>query len=228
MPSRPARLLKTDMFEEAHGADQLLFELCQASDLAIGMDIDLATVQRARGRCPASAHPRLVAMDARAIGLADNSVDAVLSNSTLDHFERKEDFVQALSELARVLAPGGTLILSVDNVLNPLYWPLRWFSRTGVTFRLGYAPSPRALRGMLREAGLVERGWSSLIHNPRGVSTLLFLALRLVLRDAAEPIVRVCVNGFALLGRLPTRRYTSSFCAVLATKPLSSLRNRSA
>ena len=126
LPTRPARLLKTDLFEEAHGADQLLFEMCRTCDAAIGMDIDLAVVQRARGRCPAGAHPQLVAMDARAIGLADDSVDAVLSNSTLDHFESKEGFVQALGELTRVLAPGGTLILSVDNVLNPLYWPLRW------------------------------------------------------------------------------------------------------
>ena len=44
---RPHTVLKTDVFEEAHGADQILFDLLEDMPLAVGMDVAYATVAKA-------------------------------------------------------------------------------------------------------------------------------------------------------------------------------------
>src|SRR5512135_55013 len=44
--------LKTDLFEEANGADQLLFDLYPPELQAVGMDLEEATASRARERSP--------------------------------------------------------------------------------------------------------------------------------------------------------------------------------
>jgi SAM-dependent methyltransferase len=211
------RLLKTDVFEEANGADQLLLELGDYCDLAIGFDQDWETVARASFRCRQGRAVCLAAADVRSVPLRANSIDLVLSTSTLDHFPAHEDFAVALQELARVLRPGGLIILTLDNPLNLLYWPLRWFSAAG-PFRLGFTPSPGALRRYLELARLDVIGSANLIHNPRIISTLLFLGLRRILGKRADSIVGRLLYLFALLERLPTRRFTCCFYAVAARK----------
>ena len=215
--ARPGRLLKTDLFEEANGDDQLLFHLCSACDRAIGLDRDLEIVERASLRCPRNHGIHLLAGDARAIALQGGCIDVVVSSSTLDHFQEPGDFALALQELARILRPGGVLIITLDNPLNPLYWPLRWLSFAG-PFRLGYTPFPRALRRELDAAGLEVIGSASLIHNPRVASTLLFLALRRVLGKRADGLILGILRCCAFLGRLPTRKFTCCFCATVARK----------
>jgi len=211
------RLLKTDLFEEANGADQLLFDLCGDYGRALGFDHDFATVAQASLRRPDGAAISFLACDARCIPLETGCIDVVVSNSTLDHFQKKSDFAVALEELARILRPGGVLILTLDNPLNPLYWPLRWLSPAG-PFRLGYTPLPSELRRQLNRARLEVVDSASLIHNPRVVSTLLFLAIRRVLGQRADPAIRGMLRCFAALGSLPTRRFTCCFYAVAARR----------
>ena len=215
--NRAGRLLKTDLFEEANGADQLLFDLRGDYGRLLGFDHNLEVVGKARVRCPEDCAIGLVACDARSIPFQTGCIDVVLSNSTLDHFHQKTDFAAALRELARILRPGGVLILTLDNPLNPLYWPLRWLSPAG-PFRLGYTPLPSELRRQLDAARLEVVDSASLIHNPRVISTLLFLAIRRVLGQRADPVIRAMLHCFAALGRLPTRRFTCCFYAVAARR----------
>ncbi|HUJ50286.1 MAG TPA: class I SAM-dependent methyltransferase [Bryobacteraceae bacterium] len=216
--NKPAgRLVKTDLFEEANGADQLLFDLRHNCDLAIGFDSDLKIVKRALLRSPDCQGIRFLGGDARALPLRSGCIDVVVSSSTLDHFQKKSDFGVALQELARVLRPGGVLILTLDNPLNPLYWPLRCLSFAG-PFRLGYTPFPSELRRQLGAARLEVIGSASLIHNPRVISTLLFLAIRRVLGRRADPVIQGLLRCFAALGSLPTRRFTGCFYAVAARR----------
>jgi SAM-dependent methyltransferase len=212
------RLLKTDLFEEANGADQLLFDLRDPRGITLGLDHDSGIVAQARGRCPPGPEIGFLVADVRSIPFKTDSFDIVISSSTLDHFTNKRDFDSALQEIGRVLHPGGTLILTLDNPLNPLYWPLRWLSFAG-PFRLGYTPLPGSLRKRLSWMGFEVIGSATLLHNPRVVSTLIFLAVRRVMGRKGDAVIRALLNFFALFERLPTRRFTCCFNGVMARKP---------
>src|SRR4249920_1996466 len=74
-----ARVLKTDLFEEANGADELLSAFPGRATL-IGMDLVPTTVARARARRVARSG-LFLATDVRRLALAGDSVDLVFSNS---------------------------------------------------------------------------------------------------------------------------------------------------
>lgn len=66
--------------------------------------------------CPASAGITFTRADAKDLPFEDGSFDHIVAISTLEHIEHEEQ--QAVAELARVLAPGGRLVISVP--FNPL------------------------------------------------------------------------------------------------------------
>jgi SAM-dependent methyltransferase len=214
----PATVLKTDLFEEAYGEDHLLFDLLPGAYAPLGLDISLPTVLRASERWPA-ARSRFLAADLRRLPLRSDALDLIISTSTLDHFDSRDEFRTALAELARVLRPGGLLVVAVDNALNPLYPPLRWLSRRRFSpFPLGCTTTQAGLVRGLEESGLEVIAERGLIHNPRIVSTLLFLALRRLLGRHADAPVGFLLKLFAQLDRLPTRRFTACFVAACARK----------
>lgn len=214
----PRRVLKTDLFEEACGEDQLLGDFPSAAGLLCGLDTAFSEVLRTARRFPRLAGG-LVTADLRRLPFRDEAFDFVLSTSSLDHFDTFAELEQALAEIARVLAPGGRLLITFDNLWNPLYHLLRSAGRAGLLpFPLGRTPSPRALPALLRRHGLEAEDRHWLIHNPRGVSTLVFLALRRLLGRHAGGPIRFLLHLFALGGRLPTRRFTACFVAVCARK----------
>ena len=215
----PQRLLKTDLFEEAFGDDQILAALaaefpgaCYGIDQAYSVVLSAARRHAALGR-------GIAVMDVRSLAFRDGAFDVIVSTSTLDHFETRGEFLTALAELVRVLAPGGRAVITLDNPWNPLFHPLRWVSRCRqAPFPLGYTTSRATLAADLQRLGLtVERqGW--LLHNPRGLSTALFLLLRRLLGRRAGGLIRALLALFALLGRLPSRPLTACFHASLACK----------
>jgi SAM-dependent methyltransferase len=216
---RAVRMLKTDLFEDAFGEDRLVDALVQHTAGLCGMDYALSTARAAAERWRCHDFPATV-MDVRALAWTTGAFDVVVSASTLDHFDERGEFVTALRELARVLSPGGLLILTLDNARNPLYHPLRWASQLGLApFRLGYTPEARQLDRDLREAGLMVERREWLLHNPRVISTLLFLGARRILGRRAGGAVGGLMRAFDLLGRLPTRSLTACFVAVAARKP---------
>lgn len=217
---RISKVLKTDSFEEAYGADQILFDLFPEAGCAIGIDLAWSTARRAQARCP-SPRVQFLTGDVRRLPLRSESVDAIVSTSTLDHFDSRADFCTALGELMRVLRPGGLAIVTLDNLHNPLYALLRMASRRGwAPFRLGYTASQSGLLRHLQEAGLEVIAAERLIHNPRLISTLVFLGLRRLLGRQADPPIRGLLKLFATLERLPTRRFTACFVAACARKPM--------
>ena len=210
-------LLKTDLFEEAHGEDELLFSLPFDADLKLGIDLDEVTARHAASRHRGNSS-RCVAADVRRLPFRSGSIDIVLSNSTLDHFEAAEDLEISIGELARVLKPGGLLLITLDNPRNPFYLLFRAGARRyGLTFRLGHTAGQRELARLLEDAGLELLTSDLLLHNPRFVSTLLFLALRR-LRMGGR-VIGALLGAFAFLGKLPTRDYTAVFVAACGRKP---------
>lgn len=63
-------------------------------------------------RLPAEARPRWVRGWSDGLPFADASFDAAFCKGALDHFDRPE---RAISEMARVTRPGGTVVLAIAN-----------------------------------------------------------------------------------------------------------------
>jgi SAM-dependent methyltransferase len=210
---------KTDLFEEANGRDRILFDLLPRSTMTLGSDVALSTVARAREKGWESGIHFCVC-DGRASAVRPASLDLVISTSTLDHFESRRELETAMGELAAALRPGGVLVITLDNPSNPLYYLLRWV--TGMRkapFALGKTLSQRQLRRKLIGLGLEVTAEDVLIHNPRLISTLLFLILRRLLGARADRPIGLLLGAFAGLGKLPTRRLTACFIAARAVKP---------
>jgi SAM-dependent methyltransferase len=213
----PRQILKTDVFEEANGEDRILTELFPEARLQAGIDIQESTVHQAARRTPGFAP---LCADARGLPFEDGAFDIIVSTSTLDHFEELADLRCSLRELARVASPGGVVLVILDNPYNPLYHPLRWITRRGwAPFELGETLSRSELAAELEAAGLEIRSRDYLIHNPRLLSTALFLAVRRLLGRHADGPIRFLLACFNALGRLPTRALTACFSAVAAAKP---------
>lgn len=93
---------------EGYGADRLTRELGRT---VIGLDYDAATTAHARGRYGLPvARGNLVQLP-----FARRVFDAVVSLQTVEHLWDQPAFVR---ECLRVLAPGGTLVLSTPNRLT--------------------------------------------------------------------------------------------------------------
>lgn len=82
-----------------------------AAAQVIGVDVDWEAVQKARGEVDAT-RTTLTLADGCQLPFADESFDAVTSFETLEHLERRPQF---LAELRRVLKPQGVCILSTPN-----------------------------------------------------------------------------------------------------------------
>ena len=81
--------------------------------------LDLAGAKLRRGR-QLSAPPALICGNALELPFADASFDRVMSICAIEHFD---DGAQALDEMARVLAPGGELVMSADALTLAEQWP---------------------------------------------------------------------------------------------------------
>jgi SAM-dependent methyltransferase len=217
-PGAISSVLKTDVFEEANGEDRILDVLFSGASRKVGIDIDERIVGKARQKVAGFS---ALCADVRGLPFEAGSFDVVVSTSTLDHFEVAADLPRSIHELARVVAPGGTLLVILDNPCNPLYPLLKWVTRRGVSpFRLGHTVSARRLSELLRQAGLDVQSCDYLIHNPRLVSTAIILALRRILGRRTDPVISALLSLFELLDRLPTRPFTGCFTAVSARKPI--------
>ena len=85
---------------------------------------------------------------------------------------------------------------------------------------LGHTVPRNELADAMRRAGVAIVGSDVLIHNPRLVSTALFMLLRRTLGRHADRPIRFVLGAFAALGRLPTREFTACLVAVCGHKPV--------
>jgi SAM-dependent methyltransferase len=215
---RPRIVVKTDTFEEANGYDHVLPHVNLGQRLSLGFDVEYRTVAKAKRRHQDEVL-KFINTDARSLAIRSNSVDLIISTSTLDHFETREEFVASIREFARVLHPEGRMVFTIDNPWNPGYVPLyALFRLPFAPFKLGYTPTRTRLNADLREAGLTPTAWRPIIHNPRLITTLIFLALRKTFGASVNGMVSGYLNLFAKCEFFPTRWFTCVFIAVCATK----------
>lgn len=214
---RPAGVaLKTDTFEEACGDDSPMPDLLPLAKKWLAIDGAFGMVRRARRRMPLL---ECVTADVRRLPFRTASLDLVFSNSTLDHFQTRSEFEAAVREIARVLRPPGKLIVTLDNPHNPTYWLLRSLGKTRLApFPLGYTASPSSLREVLDRAGFDVVTTGVMIHNPRVLSTVLYMLLRRILGRRADQPIGGLLAAFQWLDRLPSRHLTACFTTATAIR----------
>lgn len=222
-PQACANLLKTDLFDEAMG-DGLYPLLSTRADRVAALDIAPSVLAAATAR-----HPGLlaVAADVRRLPFANDSFDVVVSNSTLDHFDTRDQILDSLRGLHRVLRPGGLLLLTMDNLANPAValrnaLPFRLLQRLKlVAYPIGATAGPVRLRRMLRAAGFEVMETVALLHCPRAPAIALARhAERRSSPDAGERFLRAASRWERLAG-WPTRFLTGYFVGVRARRTSS-------
>lgn len=226
-----ASVLKTDLFDEAVG-EGLYPVLAKRAERVVGIDASERVVTAAGRRYPLL---EAVFADVRSLPLGDAEVDAVVSNSTLDHFDTPAEIELALHELHRVVRPGGLLLLTLDNPLNPAVAVTkalprsqlnRLWSRFGVEsargglvpYYVGATLGPRRLRASLRRAGFEPLELSALVHFPRIVAVVAGRRMERRRSPAVERRFLELLWRAERLGSLPTRYVTGHFLAVKALR----------
>ena len=214
------RLLKTDLYDEAMGAG--LYPLLAArAEVVAGIDVSATTLAAASRR-----YPLLLAVqaDVRRLPFASGSFDVIVSNSTLDHFASRGDIERALRELHRILAAGGALLLTLDNLANPAValrnaLPFGWLRRLRlVPYPVGATFGPRGLKALLRRVGFETGATAALLHCPRGVAVPVSRLLQR--RSDARHQSRFLrhLRGWERLSRWPSRFLTAYFIGISARK----------
>lgn len=216
----PGRALKTDVFDEAV-AEGVYPILNQLGYSVVGIDVSTSVLDQAGQR---HSGLKTVAADVRSLPFADEAFDAVVSNSTLDHFENISEIHVALAECARVLRPGGKLIVTLDNPANPIVklrnmLPMNWLKKTGlVPYYVGATMGLRELRQAVGKTGLEIVDTTAVLHCPRVLCVAATEWLSGPRWSAHGGGLLRFLGTFETLETWPTRCLTGHFVAVLAQK----------
>lgn len=214
----PGRVLKTDLYDEAVSVG-FLEALRGAGWSEVGLDLSPLVARSAARR---SGCTRCLVTTVLDLPIRDGGVDLILSLSTLDHFESLSELERALAELRRVLPAGGRLLLTLDNLDNPLVrlrnaLPARLLRSVGlVPYQVGLTLGRRELITAAHRAGfeIESAGW--VLHCPRAVMVALCRLSRRYLGGRGDRVLGAAIRWFEALARLPTRRWTGYYTAVEA------------
>lgn len=231
VPQGIERVLKTDLWDEAVGVGLVPVLSRKAKEVA-AVDVSEAVVEAARTQ-----YPRLLAQqaDVRRLPFEDGWFDAVVSNSTLDHFDSENEIRAAIWELRRVLRPRGTLMLTLDNPRNPLVAATKvlprdrlnrfWLKHASAGASVGLLPyhvgatvGPRRLRRWLEWADFEVGETRETVHCPRLPAVLLGALLERRGTARAQERFGRAVAAFEKLGGTRVSPVTGQFVAVLARR----------
>lgn len=213
-------LLKTDLFDEAisDGLSPLLSSLAKN---VFYMDSALEVHKMARYR-----YSRLQAIgaDVRDLPFPDGTFDGIVSNSTLDHFESLHDLSISLQELFRVLRPGGQMILTLDNLSNPIVLlrnclPFPLLKRLKIVpYYVGVTLRANRLESLLKDSGFEVLEMDAIMHCPRILAVALAHWMERFISPRMQRHFLRFLMAFETLSCLPTRFLTGYFVAIKATK----------
>jgi SAM-dependent methyltransferase len=139
------------------GTGLFLDQVARSGATLHALDLSTHLLARARARVAGHAHVRLQCGNAEQMPYAAGSFDAVYGSSVLHHL----DLDRALREVFRVLRPGGRMVFTEPNILNPQVAVMFHVGATKAYF--GVSPDEmafsrfRAVRA-LRAAGFRDGG----------------------------------------------------------------------
>lgn len=208
-------LLKTDLWDEVKNTRILQWAHGQGARV-FGIDISEPTVRQAGEGFGGAL--RAASADVRRLPFRDRSFDAVYSMGTIEHFHDPET---ALSEMFRVLRPGGRAVVGVPNRWDPFLRPLLAAGLQAVNlYGYGYERSfsRRALRRMLEAAGFGVVAETAILFVP-GWLRMADLALHCHLPRLA-PLTAAMLKPFTWLdARVPAVRRHGYLIASVGVRP---------
>jgi ubiquinone/menaquinone biosynthesis C-methylase UbiE len=152
-----------EVLDAGMGPGRLCAALASRGFRVTGVDASAKMVELARERMPDSAD-RLLEAEIEALPFPDHSFDVAVATGVVEYVDYRES---ALHELARVVKPGGLVLVSIANGWSPyaiwrghVYYPLvrvaKRFVRTGTAPPLARpkAPSRPAFSRSLASCGL--------------------------------------------------------------------------
>ncbi|MFH1463087.1 MAG: metalloregulator ArsR/SmtB family transcription factor [Pseudomonadota bacterium] len=149
------------------GTGELVQALAPSVARVFGVDQEAAMLAVARQRAQGLPNVELLQGALEALPLSAAAVDAALCMLVLHHVE---DLPAVLREVARILAPGGRLV-----VLDMVEHDRQEYRQTMGHRHLGF--SEEGLGAVARAAGLVPRSWHRLAPDPAALGPGLFLAV---------------------------------------------------
>ena len=218
------RILKTDLFAEALQPSRAFFwEMLKSNGSIVGIDISTEIASRAKNNATkyvSGSSAEYLNCDIRHLPFADNSFDLIISDSTLDHFQDKDEITTALAELSRILNPGGTLVITMDNKANLTEPLFRLWIFLGLSyFFIGKTYSIGELREALAGVGLRVTDTTAIIHNPRFFARRIIALLHIGNPTRFNRCLRKALFALDGLEKTKTKYLTAQFIAARAVKP---------
>ena len=213
--------LKTDLFEESF-SEGLCQTLCERSSQLVGIDLASLIVHDAHKQ-----HSQIecAVADVCTLPFPDDVFDLIVSPSTLDHFDHLDQLRIALAELARILRPGGEMVLTLDNLDNPIVrlrngLPSKMVLGLHLTpYVAGRTCGRRQLHQMLEEVGLEVLELTSVLHVPRLPAVALARLLERSSSNTQQKLFKFATR-FEALEHTPIRFLSGYFLAARVAKPI--------
>lgn len=133
------------------GAGRLTRQLGESFEMVHGVDVAEGMIAYARQRVGTNVH--LYVTDGVALPLPAQSITAVFSIIVFLHFDRAEHAAAYFQEIARVLKPGGTMMIQL-----PLH---RWPSNLKPAVRNTFATAHKGYMSLRRVKAAYHRFWLS-------------------------------------------------------------------
>jgi len=219
-PAKTDAILKTDLFDESSSTG-IYPALALYAKTIVGIDIAEPVIRAAADQYP---EIRAVPADVRAIPFKDAQFDAIFSNSTLDHFTARSDIETSIGELGRVLKNNGILIITLDNISNPVValrnaLPSNLLRRFGILpYFIGKSVSAAQLHEMLRKAGFRIIKTEYILHAPRIFAVAASRLLQAIAGKKIQDKFLSFLMRWEGLSQLPAQSLTGYFTAVKAVK----------
>jgi len=217
------KILKTDLFAEGLCPSRsFLWDLLSQDVEVTGIDISPQIVKLTASNLPRYSSNRQVSLmtgDVRSTGFADSSFDLVVSDSTLDHFRTYNEISLALKELARVLKPGGMLIITLDNksnITNPLFE--LWKGLRLSPFYIGKTLTLKQLRAEIEKNSMKVLDSTAIVHYPRFFTKAIISLCRKLYGHKMDSSLRKWIQDMDRRENSRTKYLTAQFIAVKAVK----------